>query len=244
MARSIYSGKEFEQVYEKNNFIIEETVPDDIWESKKICAIYCSSSGLYFPNTLDEFVKAFIDRDDKYELMNHKLRRASKHIYIRDIVKEFYIWGINKRINSMDKLIEWLSVETKGYDVYTFGSSGGGYAAAIIGATLNAKFCYCFSGFFDLNIIDKEAWPLVDEQKYNQEIFKYYRLEPFIQKSSCLFFYFYPENLKGDVAQAKCVEACENVIKFPFATKIHGIPWGNIKQWTYWIRSSICARTY
>jgi hypothetical protein len=47
----------------------------------------------------------------------------------------------------VNELLEGL---TKGYDVYTCGSSSGGYAAVCIGCLLNAKAIYNFSGQFSL----------------------------------------------------------------------------------------------
>ena len=96
MARSIYKGECYEQVYKMDNFQIEY---DDSKKEQNICAVYCSSSGLYFPNTEEEFCKAFIDRDDKFEWKRQRVERAYKHIWIRDITKEFYVRGINSKIN-------------------------------------------------------------------------------------------------------------------------------------------------
>lgn len=140
MARSIYQGANYDYAFNLDNYIIERVSGDGV------CVIYCSSSGLYYPNTEVEFVKAFIECEDRYEWRNKRIRNVSKSIWIRDITKEFYVRGINKRINDIDKLLSFLEEETQGYDVITVGSSGG-YIAALIGIKLDANMVYCFSGF-------------------------------------------------------------------------------------------------
>lgn len=225
MARSIYQGKNYDYVYGLDNYIIESRHKITTTNVKSpICVIYCSSSGLYYPNTEEEFVKAFVDRDDKYEWRNNRIRQAEKSIWIRDITKEFYIRGINKRINTIDKLVDFLKEDTKGYDIITVGSSGGGYIATVLGCALNAKRVYCFSGFFNLDIVDAETWPLVAEYGKHEEYHKWYNLRNLIQTSGVKVFYFYPNKLEGDRKQAEIVRGLSNVYTFQYNSDRHGIP--------------------
>lgn len=216
--RSIYQGENYNYVYSLDNYIIDKK------RDSGICVIYCSSSGLYYPNTEKEFVNAFIKRADKFEWRNNRIRKADKSIWIRDITKEFYVRGINNRISSIEQLLDFLGEETKGYEVITVGSSGGGYIATLIGCVLHAKRVYCFSGFFDLNIIDKETWPLVYEYGSRPEYQKWYCLRNIIEKSGTKVFYFYPGNLEGDIKQAEVIEDLPGVYPFKFDSDIHGIP--------------------
>lgn len=185
MGRSIYCGEMYDHVYDMDNYII------DISGDKKdgLCVVYCSSSGLYYPNT-----------------------------------KEFYVKGINSRINNIDKLIGFLKEQVNGYELITVGSSGGGYIAALLGCVLNAKKVYCFSGFFNLNIIDQDTWPLIFELGNFDEYNKWYRIDKLIEKSVTEIFYFYPCLLQDDCKQASFVEKLENVRTFCFKSSIHGIP--------------------
>lgn len=225
VARSIYEGAEYEIVYNQDNYRIEYS-----YNKSKLMCIYCSSSGLYFPNNLEEFKKAFIDRDDCYEWLGHKLWIAEKHMWIRDITKEFYVRGISRKYDTVERLIELVRDECEGYSVVLIGSSGGGYIASLLGAVLNAKYVLCFSGFFDLHIIDKDTWPLVDYYKSDSEREKYYDLLPYMEESKCTFFYLYPQKLEGDRKQAKIVEKLKNVKSFSFASAIHGVPFTNSKR--------------
>lgn len=203
-----------------DNYIIETSENSN----KNLCVIYCSSSGLYYPNTEEEFKRAFIDHQDRFEWRNHRIRGAAKTIWIRDITKEFYVKGINSRINNIDKLIDFLKEQVKGYELITVGSSGGGYIAALLGCALNAKCVYCFSGFFNLNIIDQSTWPLIFEMGKYKEYNKWYRIDKLIEECGTEIFYFYPGLLEDDCKQAEFVKNIGNVKTFTFNSSIHGIP--------------------
>ena len=53
-------------------------------------------------------------------------------------------------MNTIPLLLEWLKKETRGYEVYTVGSSAGGYAAVLFGYSLNAERIISFNGQFIL----------------------------------------------------------------------------------------------
>ncbi len=56
--------------------------------------IYCSSHGIYFPNTEAEFEKRIVAQD-RYDWLKNKVRNVQKHIFIRDVQKQWYLNGIN-----------------------------------------------------------------------------------------------------------------------------------------------------
>lgn len=102
-----------------------------------------------------------IIKKNRYEWTNLKIKRAYKHIFIRDIYKQWYASGINAEINTLDKLIEWLRNETLNYnEIIMVGSSGGGYAATIAGVKLKASLIFNFNG----------QWNLYDNIERNGEI--------------------------------------------------------------------------
>lgn len=82
-----------QQVYnEKDNFLIEY----DNQGEKKWCAIYFSSNDIYFPNTEEIFRKRIIEKNF-FEWYHSRINRAYKHIFVRDIFKQWYLMGINAK---------------------------------------------------------------------------------------------------------------------------------------------------
>ena len=90
--------------YEKDNYKIE-------YNSCKngLAYIYCSSNALYEKDNLQSFEDKII-KEDRYEWSN--LRADCKpeiEIFIRDIWLSWYVKGINSRINTYDKLIDFIN---------------------------------------------------------------------------------------------------------------------------------------
>jgi len=117
------------EVYNKNNFLI---VYDEKCINKDTCAIYFSSNNIYYPNTEEVFRKRIIERDF-YEWYHTRISKAYKHIFLRDIKKQWYITGINSQINSPELLLNFLKKEVKGFSTITVGSSAGGSAEVLYG---------------------------------------------------------------------------------------------------------------
>ena len=205
--KSIVSGNLFDKVYSGKNYLIKDKKQNNV---EKIAVLYFSSSGIYFPNTEEMFSKAFVE-NDKYEFGDSELKiKADKEIYIRDIAKQFYITGISQKCPNMDSLIQLLKKETDGYKIITVGSSAGGYAAVLIGYILNAELIYCFSGYFNLEIVDKETWFYIEQYKNDYSKNKYYKLENYIKTTKTKLIYFYPTRLSDDVKQAEYLMKYKN----------------------------------
>ena len=218
-SKSIVTGTIFEKAYSLDNYKIEY----DSSKNTGICAIYVSSSGIYHPNT-EKALEEFILRNDMFEWYNTRFSYEEKHIFIRDVAKQFYITGINAEINSVDKLINFLEEETKNYKLYVIGSSAGGYLASLLGMILNADLIFCFSGYFNLNIVDKDIWFYVRQFENDPMRNKYYLVNGLAEKYKGLMLYFYPTKLPGDVQQSKEINSTEFIIKIPVNSKIHGVP--------------------
>ena len=205
--KSIVSGNLFDKVYSGNNYLIKDNKQNNV---EKIAVLYFSSSGIYFPNTEEMFSKAFVE-NDKYEFLDSELKiKADKEIYIRDIAKQFYITGISQMCPDMDSLFQLLKKETEGFKVITVGSSAGVYAATLIGYLLNAELIYCFSGYFNLEIVDTETWFYVEKYKNNRSRNKYYKLGNYIKTNKTKLVYFYPTRLSDDVKQAEYLMKYKN----------------------------------
>lgn len=219
---SILEGKLVEEAYKKNNYLIEYTHHREKNKSDSLCAIYFSSSGIYYPNNDEAFEKAFF-KEDKYEWYNTRVDGASKHIFLRDIYKQFYVLGINREINTIEKILQFLEKETEGYDIITVGSSAGAYMALIAGCHLKAKIVFNFSGYFDMKCIDYEIWPFVKKYLVEKKS-PYINLSSIAEKTKTKIVYIYPTLLLGDCLQAEKLKITENIFRFPIKSKIHGIP--------------------
>lgn len=135
-----------QQVYnEQNNFLIEY----DNQGNKNWCAIYFCSNDIYYPNTEEIFRKRIVEKNF-FEWYHSRINMASKHIFVRDVFKQWYLMGINAKINTPEKLTEFLRKETEGYNIVTIGSSAGGYAAILHGSLLSAKYILAFNPQFEI----------------------------------------------------------------------------------------------
>ena len=146
------------KVYQdQDNYLIEysEEVP------KKYCIIYFSSNDIYYPNTENAFIEQLLGKN-RFEWYKTRINYGHKHIFIRDIQKQWYLGGINSRIDTPEKLIAFLKNETKGYLVIAIGSSAGGFASIIYGQLLNAERIYSFNGQFEIRSILNSSTETID----------------------------------------------------------------------------------
>ena len=209
-----------EEIYNKENYSIKvnNKTHDDI------CFIFFSSNDIWFPNTEEAFKRSFIE-GDYYEWLNYSDIQANKVIYVRDIYKSWYVTGINKELNSVDAVIEFLKKQTSGMRVITVGSSAGGYMASLAAALLNAEYCICFSAQFDLT--GKGAMgvnPFLRNYSQDANRSKYYNIVEIIKKSKVLMFYIMPAYCESDKEQMDKVAGVENVHILRIASHHHGVP--------------------
>lgn len=209
----VRSGAVVKKAYEDKNYSIEYTGADN-----NNCLVCFSGNGLYFPNEHDEFYVKII-LNDRYEWKSicqaKEIRKQySKIIFLRDIYKKWYVYGINTKCCSIEKVYELLKKETVGYDVTTVGNSAGGYAAVLFGSMLQARHCFSFSGQFDItNHIDADEQDMIsDNAVLNQRIQDYGRN----------VWYFMPAYCDIDISQYDGVKDLQNVRTFRFAAGEHG----------------------
>jgi hypothetical protein len=193
-----------------------------------LCVIYFSSNEIYYPNTLKSFEYSIIERD-KYEWKRNRLSIAGKHIFIRDIRKQWYIGGINSKLDTPLKLAEFLEKETAGYKVFTIGSSAGGFAAILFGSLLQVDRVYAFNSQLNLGVTMESSNSLVDPilfDKVNDDVLKpYFDLSNFIT-DSIDYYYFQSCNSKMDVEQYLSIRplAKKQIKIIRFKTSNHGFP--------------------
>jgi hypothetical protein len=97
------------KIYNKNNYkIIRKST------NHNKCYIFFSSNGIYYPNTNKIFDYNIIKKNRfEWEEIAKDIKIADKLIYVRDIYKSWYHFGINNKISTIDKLVLFLKKETK-----------------------------------------------------------------------------------------------------------------------------------
>lgn len=206
------------------NYIIEYSDTSNNTKDK-FCVIYFSSNNIYYPNTKEEFQKSIVKKN-KYEWYGSRIEKGAKHIFIRDIQKQWYLQGINNELNTIDKIISFLRSETEGYKIIMLGSSAGGYAAVLIGSILNADKILTFNGQFqllDLLETSSEAVdPIVFRRQNDSDYNKYYSLKKYMKNPNSIF-YFLSNKSSWDLFNKGHIEEMGvNIISYK--TDNHGIP--------------------
>ncbi len=211
------------QVYqERPNYLIEST-----GEGKK-CAIYFSSNDIYYPNTEEVFRKRIVEKNF-FEWYKIRVRDAGKHIFVRDVFKQWYLKGVNKDLDSIEKLAAFLKKETEGYEVVTIGSSAGGYAAILFGLLLKAHIVMAFNPLFELEskltTSNELVSPLLFRLK-DTDVKNYFDLTHLFYPSIPNIYYFYSEKSLRDFRQYHHIvhNIARQIHIIRFKTSHHGIP--------------------
>ncbi|MBP6054923.1 MAG: hypothetical protein KA527_04725 [Cytophagaceae bacterium] len=210
--------------YKKANYRIEYADGDSKFESD-LCAIYFSSHDIYYPNTYDAFHLSIV-QNDKYEWRNSKVSNAQKHIFVRDIHKQWYLTGINETINNPQKLYEFLKTETEGFRIICLGSSAGGYAALLYGNLLNCERVFSFNPQLDLRIIKESSNPFKDPVLFeNFNDIGFFEISKFLNSITANY-YFQSCNSTIDLAQFESVnrDTKKKLRIIRFKTSNHGFP--------------------
>ena len=211
------------QVYrECPNFLIENS------EGAKRCVIYFSSNDIYYPNTEEIFRKRIVEKN-YYEWYKMRINDACKHIFVRDVFKQWYLKGINSELDSIEKLAAFLKKETAGYEVVTVGSSAGGYAAILFGHIIEAETILAFNPQFELKSKLTTSNELVNPLLFrlkDTKVQRYFDLTTLFDTPCTNIFYFFSEESPKDIRQYRHIEG--NLAKklhiIRFKTSHHGIP--------------------
>lgn len=215
------------QAFKFDNYSIEYNNETDNLETD-LCVIYFSSNEIYYPNTFESFEYSIIKRD-KYEWKRNKFPSAKKHIFLRDLHKQWYLSGINHTLNDPNKVFDFLRIETIGYRVITIGSSAGGYAALLFGSMLNCERIYAFNAQLNLRVTINNSNHLVDpilfEKVKDKNYVHFLDLSNFLNEKTENF-YFQSCLSKMDVEQFDGIriEAQRNLKIIRFQTSNHGFP--------------------
>lgn len=210
----------------KNNIYVNKInyIEEYVHIKGKQCYIFFSSNGLYGEKSVEQIEETLIEKD-RYEWKN--LANSFKYhmdlgkiIYVRDVYKAFYIYGINKELDTVDKVLVKLRELTEGYEITTVGISSGGYMAVISAMALEAKRAFCFSGQFDIAERLQES-DLIN-CKSDDEKRKYINIVDLVRKNQLLpVYYFCPIGCQHDYDNYMRIKNLENVRSFLFPDKIH-----------------------
>lgn len=205
--------------YEKDNYKIEHN------DCKNgLAYIYCSSNALYKKDNLQSFKDKIIE-GNRYEWSNLRAEcKPELEIFIRDIWLSWYVKGINSRINSYDKLIEFIGNITKGYTVRCVGASSGGFIGTILAMELNAEISYSFAGQFSL----RHHFDHLKQNPYLREYCttgeeKYIEYYTRIPDSSINIAYMFPKHSKQDQEQYELVRAMDQLHTIEIEIDEHGV---------------------
>ncbi len=216
-----WNGSELvHQVYKEDNYYCKKHNN----KSQK-CIIFFSGNGLYYPNTEQVFELAIIKRN-KFEWDNiakslYIAKNYEKVIFVRDIFKQWYVTGINDRVDSIEKLYELLKDLCGDNEIVTVGNSAGGYIATLMGYMLNAVAVFSFSGQFMLNAENINYGPIIERYRSNPNIEKYFDVKKFSNEVTKVF-YFCPDKVQIDIFQLSYIKNTENVFTFLFDSETHG----------------------
>ncbi len=209
------------QYNNSDNYLIEFTPGAD----KTYCALYFSSHFVYNPNNEEAFKRDVI-RKNKYEWFGTRIPYVHKHIFLRDIIKQWYLTGINGKINTPEALLRFLQKETDGYKIIAMGSSAGGFASIIYGQLLKAEMILSFNGQFEIDSQLKTSTPIIDpivfRNQHNPELRKYYDTRNFIVNPKSIH-YFFSKKSAWDFQQQSHIADIE-MYKTAFITVHHCVP--------------------
>lgn len=207
----------FEAIRQEDNYLIVE---GDNPNSNYI-AVYCSSNGIYFPNDDETFIKRIITQN-KYDWKSNHFVGVKKHIYIRDIYKQWYVNGINTQVNNINSLIEFLNAQRDEGDTFVFlGSSAGGYLAVALSTALGG-IVFAGSPQINLPLDDSRNW-LLKEGSKDFEKNQWFDLTEKVRNATSQIFILYGAKNRSDCEQLKNISNFEHIFMLPFSTDLHGV---------------------
>lgn len=192
------------------------------------CIVFLSSNGVFFPDTYESLINGIV-LNDYYEwekISTSLIYKYEKIIYLRDVRKAFYVTGINSVISSIDQLIEWMKIETQGFQVDYVGASSGGYLAMILATVLdNSRVVIQAGGQCDLfsweNIIQEDYF--LSSHKNETNYRKWYSTQELINNSAKVpIFTFIPQKSERDKLQFEKIKDAYNIFPILVESEVHG----------------------
>ena len=166
--------------------------------------------------------------DNKYNYINiTKTRFFQKKqydtIFIRDISRSWYLYGINETCNNIDKVLNLLNDKCQGRKIITVGGSAGGFAAIYFGLLLKAERIITFDAQVNIPLwlsfyegLDTYDYLPSDFNDRIPDIFEIIK-----NNSDTKIYYFYAMQSKIDLYQYDTIKDFKNFICFPFNSNEH-----------------------
>ena len=220
-----------EQWNNKNNAVIDNQrqpgmnykIVDGNDPESNLYAVYCSSNGIYYPDDEETFTKRIIEQD-KYDWKRNIIKAGiCKHIYIRDLYKQWYVEGINTEIDSIQKVADWIkTVTSKDAEFVFLGSSAGGYMSICLASLLGGT-AFAGSPQVRLQLLDK--YPLLIDNKDDPERNRWFDLRQVISRSktNAKYFILYGVHNVEDRNQIAGIYDLPDVYTIQFNTDAHGV---------------------
>lgn len=196
----------------------------DLMDGNTCVAVYFSSNDIYFPNDEKAFSSSILE-GDKYEWYRTRVNRANRHVFVRDVYKQWYLEGISDVVNSTEKLKDLLKKLIDGFqEVYFIGSSAGGFAAIYYGNLLGVNKVLTFNAQLELASLAKttraDVNPIVHKKFNENSNSKELKALSYVNKTT-LTIYCYSFLSGWDREQAKNAWSIRKVVFLSFK---HGIP--------------------
>lgn len=203
------------------NYLIETT-----GQQKELCVIYFSSNAIYYPNDEATFRERIVSRN-AFEWYKSRIAKADRHIFVRDVFKQWYVEGINREVPDHDSLLAFLQQATQGYRrVVTVGSSAGGYAAILFGCLLKAERIFAFCPQISIAPLVEKASPAKNPILFalrDTSQLKYADLSKAINMDSPNVTYFYSIHSEIDAPHYALLQGFRRLRVIRFDCNVHGV---------------------
>ena len=143
-------------------------------------------------------------------------------IFIRDIKRAWYLYGINETCNSIEKVLELLKEKCKGRKIIVVGGSAGGFAAIYFGLLLKAERIIVFDPQVDLplwfSFYEGTNTYAYLPNDFNERIPNIFEI---IKSHNSKIYYFFASQSKIDLCQYNTIKEFKNFICFPTNSNEH-----------------------
>ncbi len=221
---TIEKSNAYQSALNLDNYLIE----DDSSVLNRKTIIYFTSNGIC-PNDTEEEMEQQIIKKNFFEFYKTRLHGFQRHIFVRDVSKSFYLYGISNKVNSIEKLAQLLKSLALSDEIYCTGVSAGGNIAIILAALLGAK-----SIAFDVipNLFDDEflGYKPIIAARQDANLRPYMHLQEYLQRNPCKYkpIIFHSCQSKDDIIRMQNMHTLDCVKIFNIKYRHHGMQFSKV----------------